>query len=139
MKLKEMGSESSNDIIIGLIDQILKADQLIMKWNQNITQAQEYLYSDESLEKLAASCMMLETIGELVKKIDKIFPQFLEIKDPTIPWKKIMRLRDRIAHGYFDLDSDIIFEVIQKDLPQWNASLINIKAQIIETNHKNKL
>lgn len=127
-----MESESSNDLLIGIIDQILKADYLIKKWNQYITNANQYLYSDESLEKLAASCMMLETIGELVKKIDKIHPQFLETKDPSIPWTKIMRLRDRIAHGYFDLDTEIIFEVIIKDLPLWDDSLTNIKDKLIK-------
>ena len=35
---------------------------------------------------------------------------------PEIPWHQVFGLRNRIAHGYFDIDTDIISEVINNDL-----------------------
>lgn len=60
--------------------------------------------------------MTIMAIGEGFKKIDKITDgQFLSLR-PEIPWHQVFGLRNRIAHGYFDIDVDIISEVINNDL-----------------------
>ena len=43
-----------------------------MTWNESITDANDYPTSPTGMEKMAASCMLIEPIGEGVKKIDKI-------------------------------------------------------------------
>ena len=35
---------------------------------------------------------------------------------PEIPWKQVMGMRDHIAHGYFDINSDLVWDTIQNDL-----------------------
>ncbi|MBO7566782.1 MAG: DUF86 domain-containing protein [Bacteroidales bacterium] len=35
---------------------------------------------------------------------------------PEIPWKLVKGMRDRIAHGYFDINVDFIEDVIKNDL-----------------------
>ena len=35
---------------------------------------------------------------------------------PSIPWKSIMGMRDRIAHGYFEIDIDVVFYVLKNDI-----------------------
>ncbi len=34
-----------------------------------------------------------------------------------MPWREIKGLRDHIAHGYFDLDASIIFDVVVNEIP----------------------
>ena len=34
-----------------------------------------------------------------------------------IPWKKMIGMRNRLIHGYFDIDLDIVWDTIKKDLP----------------------
>jgi uncharacterized protein with HEPN domain len=68
------------------------------------------------MKNLAASCMLLEAIGESFKKIDKVTNGSFLAQYPQIPWKAIMGIRDHIAHGYFDIDADVIWETIQNDL-----------------------
>ncbi|MDO8730553.1 MAG: DUF86 domain-containing protein [Candidatus Omnitrophota bacterium] len=34
-----------------------------------------------------------------------------------IPWKDIAGTRDRLTHGYFDVDYDVVWEIISADLP----------------------
>jgi uncharacterized protein with HEPN domain len=54
----------------------------------------------------------LEIIGEAAKNIDKDFRN----KHPQIPWKKIAGMRDIIAHEYFGVKLDRVWDVIRKDL-----------------------
>lgn len=72
--------------------------------------------------------MLLEAIGEGVNKCNKLKPNFLEEKFPNIPWKAVVGLRNHIAHGYFNIDADVIFDVVNNDLPSLeNAILSAIK------------
>ena len=46
---------------------------------------------------------------------------------PEMDWKGVMGMRDIIAHHYFDLDAEIVYDVIKNDLPK----LRNILQRII--------
>ena len=51
-------------------------------------------------------------IGEAVKGIDSA----LLDGAPTVPWKEIARMRDHLAHRYFDTDHAIVQDVVDNDL-----------------------
>ena len=53
-------------------------------------------------------------IGEAVKGID---PDLLD-EAPGVPWKEIARMRDHLAHRYFDTDHAIVQDVVDNDLGQ---------------------
>jgi uncharacterized protein with HEPN domain len=55
-----------------------------------------------------------EIIGEALKRADEYFPGSVDGL-PNV--KQAMRFRDRIAHGYFNLDADVIWKAIGDDLP----------------------
>ena len=76
-----------------------EACDMIMLWNEKVQSMDDYLSSPAGLQIMAASCMLLESIGECAKKIDKLIPGFLEKKAPTYPWRQVKGLRDHIAHG----------------------------------------
>lgn len=104
------------EIVKDLLDQILNAIDTLQEWNNNIDKADYYLESPEGMKTLAANCMLLEAIGEGVKKIDKKTSQKLLLLRDEIPWKQVMGIRDHIAHGYFDINADLIFDVIKNDI-----------------------
>ena len=123
-----MESQSSkNSLISHILGQMIESCDLIMIWNESITKANDYPTSPSGMEKMAASCMLIEAIGEGVKKINKIVPGFLVERSPETQWKQIMGLRDHIAHGYFNLDADIIFDVVKNELPALKDTLKKIK------------
>lgn len=65
-------------------------------------------------EKLAfAIVRLIEIIGEAAKNISSEVRQ----QHANIPWKEIAGTRDRLVHGYFDVDLDIVGKIISKDLP----------------------
>jgi len=55
----------------------------------------------------------LEVIGEAVKNI----PKTVKDKYPQIEWREIAGLRDILAHRYFEVDLEIIGDIIKNKLP----------------------
>ena len=108
---------SNSAIIIETLSQIKKAIKQLLDWNNGITSYEEYLSSQEGTKVLAANCMLLEAIGEGIKKIDRKTNKSLLILRPEIPWPEMMGMRDHIAHGYFDIDAELIYTTIKNDLP----------------------
>lgn len=56
---------------------------------------------------------LLEIIGEAARAIS---PSYCD-SHPEIVWKKMVGMRDRLTHGYFDVNLDIVWETVTKDLP----------------------
>ena len=61
----------------------------------------------------------LEIIGEAAKMV----PESIRIRFPLVEWKKIAGLRDILAHHYFEVDLDIIWDILQNKLPELGREL----------------
>ena len=110
-----------------ILSQMIEACELISSWNESVLTPDEYLNSPDGVQKMAASCMLIESIGEGVKKVDRLTQGLLYDKFPNTQWKEIMGLRDHIAHGYFNLDADIIFDVVKTEIPPLQKTLVELK------------
>lgn len=67
--------------------------------------------------------MLLSAIGEGLKRIDNITEGKLLPLRPEIPWKQVKGMRDHIAHGYFDIDSGLIYEVVKEELDDLQTAI----------------
>ena len=65
---------------------------------------------------------LLEVIGEAARGISADFRQ----RHPQLPWKKMIGMRDRLAHGYFDINLDVVWQTVTVDLPSLIAQLQQI-------------
>ena len=81
-----------------------------------ITSANDYLTSPTGMEKLDAACMVLIALGESVKTLDKLTEKKLLPTYSPVDWKGVMGVRDVIAHHYFEVDPDAVFDIIKNDL-----------------------
>lgn len=99
-----------------LLFQIRTAILQLKEWNNNVQSSDDYYCSPDGMKNLAASCMLIEAIGESIKQIDKITEGNLLAKRSEIPWKDVIGIRNHIAHGYFDIDGDMVFDVVKNDL-----------------------
>jgi uncharacterized protein with HEPN domain len=62
-------------------------------------------------------------IGEAVKDIAPV----LLAQEPAIPWRDVSRMRDHLAHRYFDTDHAIVEATIENDLPPLVAAVERLK------------
>ena len=60
-----------------------------------------------------ATLRNLELVGEAATHIPR------EVRDahPEIEWREIIATRNRVAHGYMGMDEDVIWDIIQTDIP----------------------
>lgn len=52
-----------------------------------------------------------------------MFPNPPRALAPGVPWREIAGTRDRIAHGYFDINLDIVWDILSLDLPKLDREL----------------
>ena len=104
------------EVTLDILYQIRDAIKNLILWNEGVADMNNLLKSPNGMQALAGNCMLIMAIAEGFKKIDKYTDGQLLVLRPEIPWKQVFGLRNRIAHGYFDIDIDIISQVINDDL-----------------------
>ena len=55
----------------------------------------------------------IEVIGEAASRISTEFRE----EHPDIPWQKIIGMRNRLIHVYFDVDYNVVWQTIKENLP----------------------
>ena len=112
----EFTSSNKKQRVLGILEQIQTAIGQLKEWNADIKQADDYYLSPDGMQKLAASCMLIEAIGEGIHQIDDITEGKMFPERPEIPWEDVIGIRNHIAHGYFDIDGEVVYSVIKQDL-----------------------
>ncbi|MCM8768827.1 MAG: DUF86 domain-containing protein [Candidatus Omnitrophica bacterium] len=64
----------------------------------------------------------LEIIGEATKKL----PSAVRKRYADLPWKAMARTRDRLSHGYWEVDYEIVWKVVREELPALRPRLQEI-------------
>ncbi|MEZ5293433.1 MAG: HepT-like ribonuclease domain-containing protein [Vicinamibacterales bacterium] len=62
---------------------------------------------------------LLEIIGEAAARV----PVAERTRRPDVPWSAIVGLRNRLIHGYDDVDHDIVWAIVSTDLPKLVSQL----------------
>ena len=117
-----------SQIIESLLKKIFQTVERILANSETITSPSFYLLTPSGMERLESTCMLLIAIGEGVKGVDKLTDKKLLSFYPEMDWKGVMGMRDIIAHHYFDLDAEIVYDVIKHDLPK----LKDVLQQIVD-------
>ena len=73
-------------------------------------------------EKQYAVIRAIEIIGEAAKNISSEFRK----EHPTIAWKEIVGMRDRLIHQYFGVNLERVWLVVEKDLPELKSQIVSI-------------
>jgi len=100
------------------LQHILESIRLIEEYTRQKTK-------DDFLASTALQDMVirrLEIIGEAVKNL----PVELKEKYPGVPWKRIAGMRDKLIHGYFGVDLEFTWGVVQRNLPELKQQIRRI-------------
>ena len=70
----------------------------------------------------------LEVIGEATKNLsDEFRSQY-----PGIPWRDMAGTRDRLTHHYFGINQEIVWQIIEQDLPGLKSQLTQVISEFLE-------
>ena len=116
-------SESDKVKAIQTLQSIEETLAQLMDWNSGISSTDDYYGSQTGMQLLAANCTLITAIGEGINRVNKILPDFLQSNFQNIPWRAIIGMRNHIAHGYFELDADLIFTAVKDDIPPLSATI----------------
>lgn len=79
-----------------------------------------------SAEQLAADDLVtdavlrnLELLGEAAKQV----PDSVRQRHPAVPWRRIAGLRDVLAHAYFGLEDETIWQIVSSSVPALSVQL----------------
>lgn len=68
----------------------------------------------------------LQIVGEAVRALSLDLTQ----QYPEIPWSQIVGLRNRVVHEYFDIDLDIVIDIVTNDLPGFQDQIERILQEL---------
>jgi uncharacterized protein with HEPN domain len=68
----------------------------------------------------------LEVLGEAAKRV----PAEIRALAPAIAWRRIAGLRDVLAHAYFGVDEDIIWDVVRTEVPALLPKLVDLRGRL---------
>lgn len=110
----ELTSILQREAVANILQQIHDGILQLKQWTEGVN-IKSLANTPQGAQDLAGDVMLLQAICEGVKQIHKRAPELLSLR-PEIPWRHVMSMRDRIAHGYFEIDIDYVDDIISNDL-----------------------
>jgi len=111
----------SKDSLIYL-DHILESISYIQEYTKNVSK-DKFLGSVSLQDQVVRR---LEIIGEAVKNV----PNKIRLEYKDVPWKKIAGMRDVLIHDYFEVELDLAWEVVKRDLVVLKKQVEKIKKDL---------
>jgi len=106
------------------LDHILESILRIEKYTEKVNKDKFFRYigiQDKVIRRL-------EIIGEAVKSI----PQSIKNSNKQVPWRRITGMRDKLIHDYFEVELDLAWEVVKKDIPILKKQIMKIKKTLMK-------
>jgi uncharacterized protein with HEPN domain len=107
------------------LEHILEAIKRIFKYLEDVDETEflsNALIQDAVLHNL-------EIIGEASRNLVRYHADFIE-KYTHVPWEDMYWMRNRISHGYFSIDFEIIWNTIEHDLPYLEQQIREVYSEI---------
>ncbi|MDH3769546.1 MAG: DUF86 domain-containing protein [Nitrospirota bacterium] len=115
------------ELLVEKLQTLLEALERIPRRFADIDSSADFTSSDAGIDRMDAICMILIAAGEEIKNIDSKTEGKLLSRYPDIKWRGVMGVRDVLAHGYFQVNADQLFDICQNDIP---ALIRTVKSMI---------
>ncbi len=107
------------------LDHMLEAIKLARNYAEGL--AREDFLADKKTQQ--AVILNILVIGEAATKLADSYPDFVA-QFAGVPWKQMRGMRNRMAHGYFEINLDIVWETIQQSLPDIEQKIREIRPHV---------
>jgi uncharacterized protein with HEPN domain len=102
------------------LDDIVQAIDRILSYT---TGGRDAFFADSRTQD--AVIRNIEVIGEAIRGVSPA----TRTGHPEVPWKQIAGTRDRVIHGYFTVDLEIVWEIVEKELAELRRRVAAIAGQ----------
>lgn len=107
-----------------LVDQMLEATRQAQEFVEGLNRA-EFLADKRTQQAVTLNLIIL---GEAASRLMDRHPEFVAA-NPGIEWRSIRGMRNRIAHGYYDIDMVVVWDTVTSALPELEITLAGIGTQ----------
>lgn len=90
------------------------------KLEEQASRGRDHFDRDEIVQ--LALVHLVQIIGEAASKLSAGFRE----RHQQVPWRQVIGMRNRIVHGYFDVDLDVLWDVVSSEVPRLRAQLMAI-------------
>ena len=104
------------------LDHILEASARIRRFTQNMT---ELVFLEDQLVQDGV-IRNIEVIGEAARNVQRRFPRFAA-EHPEVPWEDVYWMRNRLSHGYFAIDLELVWKTVERDVPELEAQVLQLR------------
>ncbi len=114
---------SKTDILRAMdyLAHIVEAIDRIDRYVDDLTELS--FLSDEKTQD--AVVRNFEILGEAANNIEKLHPAYAK-EHADVPWALMYTMRNRVAHGYFKVDYELVWKTIHVDLPELRAQVASL-------------
>ncbi|QGZ60935.1 HepT-like ribonuclease domain-containing protein [Paraburkholderia acidisoli] len=107
---------------VDYVEHMLEAIRRIFEYTATLSWAQ---FEATSIV-IDAVVRNFEVIGEAARNVMLEDPEFVAAH-PEIPWQTVYGTRNRISHGYYAINTEVIWQTIQHDLHELQSALLQLK------------
>ena len=118
-------------LVVNELNLLVEAVDAVLERTRGIYGVDDFLLTNWGMILLDSVCMKLIAIGEGVKKLDKATGKTLLARYSKVDWKGVMAMRDVIVHHYFEVDVDVVFETVRRDLPLLKEVLEEMRRDVM--------
>lgn len=116
-------------LLLELFIEIEEAIRRIERRFADIHSPEDFISNDNGLDRLDGISMMLISISENVKRIEKHSGADFLNRYPDIPWSSIKGIRNILAHDYFNIDAEEIYKICSSDLEVLKQVLTRMRSE----------
>ena len=117
-----------------LLQVFLEIEEAIRRINRRfsgIQTADDFIKDDDGLDRLDGISMMLISISENIRRIEKLVGQETLESYTEINWRQVKGIRNILAHIYFDIDHEEVHKICATDLPQLKTVLTKMRDELV--------
>ncbi|NMC61331.1 MAG: DUF86 domain-containing protein [Candidatus Methanofastidiosa archaeon] len=101
------------------LESIIEAAEKILDYTSGLKSADEF---DNDHLIFDATMMNFVVIGEMVMKLSDAFKD----SNPEMEWNKIKGFRNIVAHDYFGIDAEEVWQIVKNKIPDLRINITNL-------------
>ena len=111
--------------VINYLEHILEAIRRINEYTDDVSEI-TFLQSDLIQDAVIRN---IEIIGEASRNIER-YHQGFTTEHQDIPWSDLYWMRNRVSHGYFAVDLELVWKTLERDIPELQEQIQKIYKQL---------